>query len=313
MYNINLDKRTVCVDADTLLYSAAALQQKMTYVLIHKQTGETVKHQYVNDYKDWLKQRGESLDDYVVDKEFEITGNVEFALRSIKLALEKIIEQTGSDDYRVFVGGSGNFRMDYESKWVQYKANRVEKPLLFNEIKNALPKLFKDKVIYVDGQEVDDVVVSIMWYAFHAQAQDKVILAGVDKDLFANCFGYFYNYKQENSKIEYVSNKEMFYGFCRQLLIGDTVDNIPNVTTTKAFKEKYGFNVRGIGAQTADKLLKSVNSRKEMVELIVDIYKLCYNEWYERLKDIAFFLWLKRHPDDVFNLDTWLEKCGVKL
>lgn len=314
MHNIDLKVRTVAIDSDTILYSNSALQQDYEYILTNKTSTEKFTFKRVADYKAWLKNQNESLDNFFVDKNVFKTGSLQFAAHGVKLKISQIVEAVGADDFRVVIGGSNNFRMNYPAKWTEYKAQRAEKPLLLAELKEWVKNHYGSRCICEDGYEADDVLSMIGWWAYNNKSQQSVILSVVDKDIRYNTVGYFYNYGDSKAKIEYNDGLGMFKGFCRQMLVGDTCDNIPNVKTSKLFREQYSVRYTGIGEATADVLFADCKTRKDFAEVVVNVYKNCYyDEYQERLQEQGFFLWLKRHPEDVFCLKSWLEKCGVNV
>ena len=319
--SFDLTKRTVIIDADTLIYSSAAQQQKLQYTATNIHNGKAQIFEGVKAYKAWLEEHNLCIDDFNLTSEVIITGEARYAFHSIKLKIEAILLATQADDYRICIGGVGNYRMEYESKYTKYKGNRSDKPVFLQECREYVKGKYKDKVLVADGQEADDLLTIIGWWYFKQKGnnknswlKDKVILAACDKDIMANVVGYFFNYQYPESGIEWNSGDAMVKKYCFQLLIGDQSDNIIGIKyLTKETQEKYGLRKSsGCGKVSAEGILGKCKGRKEMLSAVIDAYKSSWPDDYkERLQDMGFFLWLRREENEMFSFEKYAEKMGV--
>jgi len=101
--------------------------------------------------------------------------------------------------------------------------------------------------ITTDGYEADDAL------GFN-QTEDSIICS-IDKDLLM-IPGHHWNFvKKEHREVSELDGIKAFY---RQMLIGDSSDNI--------------FGVKGIGKVKAAKLIDHLETEDEMFKLVVDLY-----------------------------------------
>ena len=91
--------------------------------------------------------------------------------------------------------------------------------------------------------------------------------------------------------------------FCAQLLMGDSVDNIPGLP----------LNARGCyGDVTTYNALKDIRSYKEGISLCWDLYKehlkdsLTLEQIRDRFKEVAQLCWIKRAPKEKIFPGEWL-------
>lgn len=320
--SFDLTKRTVVIDADTLIYSSAAQQQKLQYTATNLHNGKAQIFEGIKPYKAWLEEHSLSGDDFNLTSEVIITGEARYAFHSIKLKIESILQATQADDYRICIGGVGNYRMEYDAKYTKYKGNRSDKPVFLQECREYVKGKYKEKVLVADGQEADDLLTIIGWWYFKQKGDNKnswlkerIILAAVDKDIMANVVGYFYNYQYPESGIEWNSGDAMVKKFCFQLLIGDSSDNIGGIKyLTKETQEKYGLRkTSGCGKVSAEGILANCKGRKEVLNAVVGAYKASWPDDYkERLQENGFFLWLRREENEMFSFEKYAEKMGVQ-
>ena len=143
-----------------------------------------------------------------------------------------------------FLSGPNNFRKIINP---DYKANRKDiiKPQYLNDCKQYL--IDEYKAIVTDGHEADDALG-------YNQTKDSVICS-IDKDLLM-IPGHHYNFvKKEYHEVSELDGLKAFY---RQMLIGDSSDNI--------------FGVKGIGKVKAAKLIDHLDNEKDMFGLVFGLY-----------------------------------------
>jgi hypothetical protein len=171
------------------------------------------------------------------------------------------------DAWKLYLTGKDNFRLDV-AKTAVYKGNRTApKPQHLAALRRHMVKEWG--AVVVDGQEADDAI------AIEAtELKDTCIIASVDKDL-DQIEGWHYNFV--NKKGYHITAEQGLYSFYRQILTGDSADNI--------------IGLRGIGNITADKMMKEAVSEQDMYKICVDAYE--GDE--ERVLENARLLWLRRY------------------
>lgn len=207
--------------------------------------------------------------------------DVGFALGRAKAFLKTIFEELGTDVHKGFLGTPDDKTLFRHAiaKTQGYKANRKEfkRPFHYQAIREYLLSYYN--ITQVQGIESDDAL------AMH-QSKDTIIVS-IDKDLL-QIPGRHYNPIKKSSIT--ISETEGWRNFYRQVLTGDTADNVPGL-----FR---------IGQVTADKILEGCKTHKEMYEACVETYKKrCLKENYEEyLKEQINLLYLIRKPNDRWRI-----------
>jgi 5'-3' exonuclease len=188
--------------------------------------------------------------------------------------IETIMEQTGADEYEVWLSGKNNFRY---SAYPEYKANRIGayRPKWEMEVKDYLTSQWHAK--WSDGCEADD-----MLGVRQCELKDSVICT-IDKDL--NMIpGKHYNFVKG---IHYdVTDAEAIRFFYYQMLIGDTTDGIKGVP--------------GIGPKKAEKLLLECTTEQEYFERVRDQYSSD-----EEMELNGKCLWIWRKLNDIWKMPVF--------
>ena len=129
------------------------------------------------------------------------------------ILMREILDVNKAEKYKAYMTGNSNFRYQL---YPAYKANRVGKPRP-TYLKDVQAFLIKEwQVEMVEGAEADD-------YLGVEQADDTVICS-IDKDLL-QIPGKHYNFvKKEWTTVSEIEGWRNFY---KQLILGDTADNIP--------------------------------------------------------------------------------------
>ena len=144
-----------------------------------------------------------------------------------------IREALSLDDADIYLTGPGNFRKDI---CADYKAHRAETP----KPRYLFPTLdyLQDYwgASWREGLEADDLL------GIEATKDPTKVICSTDKDL-DQIPGFHYNWRKYS--MYYVAPEEGDKWFWKQMLIGDTVDNIKGI--------------RGIGPVKADKLLNDLS------------------------------------------------------
>lgn len=198
----------------------------------------------------------------------------------VKYTDDMINDLNNPFDMMILVGGGGNFRYDIAT--IQpYKGNRSgnELPYHFNAVKDFVVETYNAKRVY--GVEVDDAL-GILY-------EDGDLIISQDKDLL-QIPGKHYN---PNSKKEsVVSEVEGLRSFYKQVLTGDASDSIPGL--------------HGVGNSSSFvKEINKMESEKEMLDLVVRLYKQRFGSYYNLfLLENCRLLWLLRGYDD--EIPLWM-------
>jgi len=194
------NKVKLLIDADYLAYMVGSLSQYKP----EKRPNTDCEFVCLDEDTDtWVYIEPEGLVNWKIDNE-----------------INKLCAKFDSDNIAIYLTGEGNFR---ESIAVTkpYKGTRTgHRPYYFSHIREYLVHVCGATV--VEGYEADDEV-SIQ------QTKDNLeptIIVSNDKDL-KNTPGYLYSSMKD--ELYFVSPKYAQYHFWWQMVIGDSVDNIPGI------------------------------------------------------------------------------------
>ena len=215
----------------------------------------------------------------------------------ISQQIENITHNAGCDSYELYLSGKSNFRNEVATIR-PYKGTRpTEKPAHYQRIREYLIK-FRGATL-VEGMEADDKV-SIEQYAdlFKRPVKDRktiatTVLCSIDKDLDM-VEGWHYNWiKDEKYWIDEISGIRNFY---KQLLTGDSVDNIPGLF--------------GVGKSSALlKRLDTLSSELEFYTHCQEQYEKRFGQyWAKFMMENAQLLWMVREESE-----TRKTKTGVSI
>lgn len=341
------------LDADTPVFKASKSVQQDYIMVTRKSDGATKR--YKNKTEFWghhKKKEGGTLahnnsiraekglppnkaEDYDVEECAElvpeIDNHVEYAVEQFDRFVGKMKALDIAEDYRLGIGGEGNFRYNI-AKQLKYKGARKDKPLLFLEIKEAIIKKYRNKVVVVDQEEVDDwcsIKGAENYKHFLKTGEWLYVIGYLDKDLKQIVSPQF-NYDDQFPEVSIPTPFEAARYFTGQCLSGDlSTDNIiglPNFT--KEIQDKYSLGAtRGIGKATAIKYLEGCTTIKELFERVVEAYKSYYGtdkqelmshdgeallwDWLDYLNDSAQLLYLRREEGEMYHICTTLNKLGI--
>lgn len=341
------------LDADTPVLRAALSVQR-SYVLVtdnvsghvHRFDNQTAfwghwKSKSGGKLKEWNGRRVEEKLEPLLPEQFslqeytemhpEIDDPIEKAIEQFDFFVGRIKKYGFAKDYVLGIGGEGNFRKDI-AQILPYKGMRKDKPLLFNEVKEAIIRKYKSKVVISNNQEVDDWV-GIEGFAnyrnFVRTGKWKNIIGFCDKDL-AQIISPQFNYLDDNAKVFIPTPEDAARAFAVQLLCGDKgTDNIPGLPNfTDELRSKYGLKkTKGIGKASALKCLETSADIKEMFSRVVEAYRGFYGDekkeftswrgetfmwnWLDFLQDNAQLLWLRREEGEMYHICNTLDRLGI--
>lgn len=315
-------KRILLIDADTLLYSSASMQQVNRCLVTHIASSKTKLYESKTEFNNWLKSQEKwNKEDFSFQTQSSVEGEPRFAFQTIKQKVENIFEASGCDDYQVCIQGQGNFRKYYKSEYVQYKAQRPPKPLLFEECFHYTVKKYKERCYVVEGEETDDYVTYMAWDSYNRalEVKDKnqanIVVAYCDKDIKANARGFLLNYNKLEQGVFWNDALSQAKAFWTQTLMGDAADNVPGLQKlADVTKQYYRISTTGVGPKAAEKLLEGCKTEGEMATRVLEAYQASWgDEGIKRLQDNCFFLYLRRREGETFSLGEYLEGLGVKI
>lgn len=285
----------VVVDADYLVYFCGFAVEKVLYdVSVKRPDGTT--DEAVFKTKD-------EVDAYCIEEpagsvvqidrliEAEPLDHALFLVNRTLHSMEEKLTEAGLefDRLELFLTGKGNFR-DSLATIRGYKANRVEsrRPVHYKSIRRYLKNRWGAEV--VDGFEADDAVA---WAAAAGEYDPaRVCVVSVDKDL-ATVPGLHYNFKHKLLRV--ITLEEAQINFYRQLVTGDTVDNICG-----AYKA---------GAAAAFKAVQPGMSEDKWYANVLALYAAGLEkpncpyagmDAADALLENARLLWMTRAPHDVW-------------
>ena len=236
---------------------------------------------------------------------------ISHACQMIKKGLQKILNDTGCEDYELFISGKGNFREEV-AVTQGYKANRTaDKPLHYEGIRKYMKDVWGAQE--VDGMEVDDKVSILLYNDFIETGGNTVILSSPDKDLL-NTAGMHYN--PRTRKKQWVTPRQAYRHFFYQMLTGDSVDNIKGLPHgAEQMIELYGCPkacLKGIGPASAKAI---ANSEAGNDDLELEVYRsycmwgksedLDSTEVLEYMTEQGQLLWMIREVDDLGDPVMW--------
>lgn len=274
--------RHLAIDADVLVYESAFAAQKTRYHLDGQTFGDSQACQT------WCE---ENEKDYrQLRKDGDITTDIELlppgAVKAIVLQkLSAIQEACGCHEYTLYLSGDGNFR-DQVAVTKGYKANRANtpKPQHYQVARNII--LDNPHTVYTTGVEADDALGIAL-----GESPDMVVCS-IDKDL--NMLpGLHYDW---NKGLKYrVQPADAIFFFLKQLLTGDSTDNIPGVP--------------GMGDKKAQALLEvDRGNLRAMWASVLAIYEkgpFKFKDGTMTTSDLAAYLdeqgqllWIQRLPEE---------------
>ena len=188
-------------------------------------------------------------DEFSFESVPELVGTKINAYSSVKKKIEAILEVVQPKDFVICVQGEGNYRKNYDSKFVAYKAQRITKPIFLPDVKDFVQRKYKDKCLLVEGKEVDDYVCTKAWEHFDQKGSvetSSVVVAFVDKDIQQNSPGALFNYFHSEDGIFWNSVEDQYKGFWKSVLTGDNADNIPGIEVLgEETRALYGIKTKG--------------------------------------------------------------------
>jgi hypothetical protein len=284
----------VQVDGDVLCYRAGFAAEHNLYHVHWMEDGveRSTSFDGAKGYKTW--QAANPGLAHWVDNETHVEP-VEASIFNIHSILKSIAEelQVNKDaDLIVYLSGPTNYRNGIATI-KPYKGNRdpTKKPVHAAAIKELLRNRYG--AITTDGIEADDA----MAIAHCASAYNESIIATIDKDL-NTIPGLHYNFVTKESYN--VDEREAKLNFWRQMITGDTVDNIPGVPGAGPAKAKKWL---GAYEELGSCTLELLDLR--CYEVVQPLYVQGYGDKADEvLLEMGRLLWIRRKPDEWWTPPT---------
>ncbi len=211
----------------------------------------------------------------------------------IDTTLAEIARDTGISKMRIYLSGRDNFRNEV-AVTKPYKGNRATmvRPQYLDHCKDYLVE--KYNAIRMHGYEADDGVASDM-------VQNNAIHCGIDKDI-QQIDGDHYNYVKKEWL--HVTFEQSCLNLYRQILTGDTSDNIPGLPR--------------VGAKTAEKVIQNANGA---LNDALEYYKEVCRDKLPEVDPTAYFLEQKALIEmkteinlyDLFSCDIEVSDDGFEV
>lgn len=287
------DKTLLLIDGDELIYKAGFASQRTHYNVLNTEGKKLAGLKTKKDAVEWI---GDSEEEYTIEPEV-IPGTEDQARMALYAVMNTILADTKPTDYRLYVSGSDNFRIEVATL-LPYKGTRTTdgRPFFYDFIRNMLIDEYMAMVI--NGMEADDALSITQWHHVSNATRWSTIIGSQDKDL-KMVPGLHYNpSKRELYEMTPADARLSFY--C-QLLSGDRTDNIPGIYR--------------IGDKVAYKMLLRLKNQpnKVIYERVFKAYieaqsndrireKMPGTLWgEERIREVGRLLWMLQEKDQVYT------------
>lgn len=322
--------KKLCFDFDASIFRAAAANQERSIICTHLPTGNVepfkTRTEFYGHWKaksgGWLAAHPElKLEDFSIEDVVKPLP-LEFALNSVKLTIQGMLDQFETDQYYGYVGGAKNFRKEI-CTLLPYKGQRPpELPIHLAACKEYVITHHKAKT--ANGVEADDLVCTD---AHNAIKDGKELICIVlDKD-FKGCDGNWYFYLN--------SDKRKVRGLGKLWKSGPDVDGYGRMfkywqacSADQADNYKaHCFSDFENGPVKAYEALVDCKTDKEAFEAMVRHFKYLYPEpkaitnwrgdtfkidWLYVMQEMFDMAHLQRWPGDRINVREVMNKLGVK-
>jgi len=292
----------VLVDGDIVAYRVAAAADGRHYTIAgvvekHKHQGKIVlqKFKYKKEASKYADQHSIAAKDITLAFDPENEDSVERSLYSMMETMKFDYKERGYEpEMFTFLTGVENFR---NAIYPDYKCSRVDvrRPHHLAFAKQYLVE--KYGAIAAAGYEADDLIAMATTKILKSDpvspsGESKVSIASIDKDFIQlGCIGVeFFDFT--NKSVASVSRFDAWKYFYKQLLTGDKSDDIPGI--------------KGVGPQTAIKLLKDCKTEEDMCTEVLKAYQshldLSDEKTVERVKMIGSLLHLVREHNVMWEM-----------
>lgn len=205
-----------------------------------------------------------------------------FVQSRVQGRINRILEAVGADEYQLYLTSDDKSNFRYDIATIKpYKGNRkdLQKPYYYTHIRNFL--IDHRDALEIRFMEADDAMAIEQYKALKEGRKDTVICSR-DKDL-KMVPGYHYNWgagKQLEQEIWWQDEINGLRCFYKQLLTGDSTDNIPGL----------------FGVGKSSKLMSVIDntdSELGMYNVVFEEYRKRFGNYAEQfLTENARLLWM---------------------
>lgn len=213
-----------------------------------------------------------------------------FSYKLASAKIEKICKAVGATRWEGFLTyGPDNFRIKVATIR-EYKGNRKdkEKPHHYDYLRGRLSDHPNIRMVF--GMEADDALAIRQYEDIGERGEEatRTIICTIDKDL-EMVPGWHYRWEKGNVKEILPWKQTRIEGlrcFYRQLLTGDSVDNI--------------HGLRGVGPKSAYvAAISELDSEESMASYVLDLYTKWYGNYAEQfMSENGKLLWMLRSLED---------------
>ncbi len=275
------------IDGDVLVYMSSFGAQRNRYTVTYNDGERTFENAKLRDA--WLKEQELTPEQYSITKHLDVL-DLPAALAICRNKVDELLIKLNATSHHIYLTGKGNFR-DEVATLAPYKGNRqdVEKPVHFAAVREWFENHRYSSVTH--GQEADDAIGIAQ-----TEHGGKAVVCSIDKDL-RQLHGPHYEWHKD---LRYNINADASdRWFWLQMLMGDSADNIPGI--------------KGVGDKTAAKLMDGTTDRATRASIVVDRYVRQYEgAASDVMLEVGRLLWIRRAPDQLWNLDGYLDGTLVE-
>lgn len=262
------------IDGDILAYKLSAIGDDR--VCLVSKNGKTKEYKNRTEFKKKHKNKGWDFSEFTFEDVLK-PKPIEYCLGTLKSAIRNIKERVNADYVEIYIGGSGNFRLDLPLP-NQYKSDRKDslRPTYLTDCKEYLMKYHR--AIKIKGVECDDYVQQRM-YELSLDEVDAILYTN-DKDALQAYKHSIKTYNPDKDEIKvfkdgigemWIQSDKYVKGSGLKWLIGQTLYG----DTSDFYK---GNQLSGVdyGDKTYYKDVKDITTIKELLEYAVSKWK----SWY---------------------------------
>lgn len=252
------------VDTDSAIYACCFICQKKMHFASVK--GKVIyQADNKNKYNKWLKEQDvltQACVDYDFTEELLPFSEAKVAFNGW---LKELVKMAGTTRKVLLLTKGGSCFRTYRATLKKYKGNRdnLVKPKYYNQLREYIRDELKAKIY--QKWEADDACCMAL-AAAEPKKDVTAILAAIDKDLEQQ-EGRHINPNKKAEGVYVVDKFTGQYSFYKQMLMGDTADNIPGL--------------KGVGEKGAIKMLEGCESVKDLARVTWENYQKKYGDFHK--------------------------------
>lgn len=268
-----MTSKLLIIDADSAVYACGFIcEKKEHYGILDGKLIFTTDNK--NKYNKWLKEQPHP--DQITHDFTETLLPFSEAKVAVDGWVKQLMQLSCCTRYVVLLTKGGSCFRTHLATLKKYKGNRdkLTKPTYYDKVREYLFSKYKAKV-YVKWEADDTARMS----QEKVEAKDEYcVIANIDKDL-EQIACLHVNPNNKDWGVYQVTEMDGAYSFYKQMLMGDTSDNIPGL--------------KGVGAKSAEKMLADCTTPAELCSRVHTEYikhfgaKHTYTRWW----------WLPEHDD----------------